>query len=1379
MLESVNLDKFKKQTTITSSHKVYAEWNYNDFIMIDDYGCYTDNPYNAEYSIGQNYDSGKSNVFFGGESLQFEVTASSGATQITLGSGHGVLAGMRAISSVLPADTVVSSVTSTAVTLSNALISSASSTEFSFYSYIIEDNKDRLKYSPLISIFDRNRPDPGIVHLTANTRNPNPIIDIEKLTVANFGDATESVRDDRVYPLYKNSSYRYWNSLRKIQVNDLPTTVGVADGSGNITYAAPFAVYTDSFYANKIVVKTQKYAGYPVTFKIEVLEDDETEWTEVYSATGSLALSNGILEIYYNGTSWTTNKSYVTSFINSPSNAKYIYGVRFSVTEMSNGYIPLEVIELSPRLEADITEYVMSFDKNSTLNNVSYGIPTAGVVSTTGGLKISNVDRIFSQRNPNSILSGLLYQGTKFSFNQIVDGETIPIHTLYAVNWNEQSDFTTSIDLEDYFFFLKSMKAPDVVMANISGVESSVAILIMLDNVGITNYNFRKKSSDSTKDDFVFEYFYTSTSSTVSEILEEISNSAQYSIYVDANNVIQVATKEVFTDLVDASNTDYWLVGSESWTEADDEFNYLDGEYVSNIVSISEETVQPITEATVTYTGNGIVKNPKSIIRSRAIESYSDNDTNLLYNASLVGRDLSYGISNLWSIESSSDNPQASLICLSYISDIYGPENFDNEIPDILYNAKSTPIQGNDENDVIRQVYQNSTDSEKQYFRILLDKEFGTQFLTKNKASGYVLVDSELIKYRGLVLDVFDDKDPSNSGRNIVFNDNEYGELKASISSGSSIFCVGLLVDLNFEVQDVENALTSGSKDYIYVSSGRGQKGTEVRFHYGTTEPDILNNPFVTKLFSDTYKTGLKPKGTIVAKSIKIDDPKIYEKEEDKRVSYPGYLKLSGIKGVATKDQVPKTTKSSTDAPQLPIDNNGERFISGFWKSVKFDVERISTRLRLLAKPKSEMVNGGENTNDTVNRGIAGIAFRLKNINSGGLKGTTGYFLEIEEVGNIQKSQLENKEYNNLRLYKVIKKNGKFEPKLLGSAFVAVTAYASETLDVGQANSASDVASIASTSDLSITIEQTAKSVKYVVFWENQKVLSVKEPISSAINIASNKIGLMARSNSEAMFEYLLASSVSKNGNYPVSTIFTKGSSFMKMQEAGERGLLPPGVSSLVTSPDTKFYFEDFGRQLREVGKFNVNFSTPAVYAQLLSLKEVNPDYYVSDFSASSYGAEFWVFNTSNSNINITSQNNMPLYISGVAINRINPGQTTMSNYLQNRLGEDNERRGLVERNMSKFGKNNISVAGEYLNSLTQAENILQWVVENSTTPKNVLNADIFPNPLLELGDKIRIFYPDMQYNISNQKDKVYYVHSINYSVDGSGPKMSVSVREI
>lgn len=1383
MLQSSNAELFRKNASVQSSHKVFAEWNYNDFIEIEDFGCYQ-STYNSTYSIGQGYDYGTSNIFFEGDTKQFSITASSGATSITLPSSHGVIAGMRVEAVCLPADTYVSTVNNNTITLNNPLSKAASSTEFSFYSYYVEPNKARLRYSPLVSIFDRNRPDPGIINLTANTTNPNAIIDIEKITVSSFGDFdyVNNLRADRIYPIYKNSTYKYWNSIRKLKISNVPQTVGVANNSGVISYAAPFAVYDQSFYTNKIVVKTQKYAGYPVSFKIELLEHNSTTWTEAYSATNNTSIfSDGKLEIYYNGTSWTTTPQYINSFIKSGQSVtgtKRIYGIRFSVTKMSNPYIPLEIIELSPRLSADITDYVMAFGKNTTLSNTNNAVTTAGLVSTTGSMTISNVDRIFSQYNSLSVLSGLLYKGTKFMFYQVVDSEYIPINTLYALDWSEKSDFTTTIELEDYLFYLKGMKAPEIVIANLSGVEASVAILMLLDNAGVTNYKFNKLDISSNKDDFVFDFFYSNKSSTVAEILETIATSAQYAIYVDANNVINATTKEKFFSIVDADNTNFWLIGSENWTGKEEE-GYLNTlgipDYVSNIMSISEDNTMPVTEATVRYTGNGIIKDTKSLLRLKAGLN-PEQEENLLFNASLVTRDLSLGIVELWNVENTSGSEQTqTLLSMAYISDILGSDSFTqyDGIPEILYDAKTVPITGSSENDVIRKVYNSATDTEKKYFRILLDPEFATAFLTSGKTTGYVLIDSELIKYKGLILDVFDDKNPANSGRSIIFNSNEYGELKSQISSGSSILCKGLLVDLNFEVQDLDNALESGEKEYLYVSNGRGFKNTLVRSHYGQTTTDFIDNYFVTKLYGTSFNPGIKPTGTMVAESIQLNDPKLFETE--KAVSYPGYLKYSGPKSVGSKNSEPNI---GTDIKlQIPIDNHGERFVTGFFKELPWKPQRISTRMRLLEKPKTQLISGGSVINDTVNRGIAGIAFRVVKESNG----TTGYFVEIEEVGNIQEDQIENKEFANLRLYKIIKNNNnKYVPRLLGEAFVNVSAVGYETLDVGQAN-INNTYSYTGISDLSVTVEQNGtSSFTYRVFWEDNEVIKAKESWSDAINKKIRTIGVFGRSDTEALFEHVLASSNHLNGNYPVSVIFGKNSPYMSITSAAERGLIPSGIPEMAVGENSPlFYYEDFGRKIREVAQFTVNFQTPAVYAYLISLKELNPDYYVANFSSSSYGADFWVFNTSRASINLGGSSNMPLIISGVALSQINSGEISMSEYINNRLGDQNDRKFLFERNRLKYGINNVSISSEYLNSRKQAEELLQWIIENNSKEKKILNAEIFPNPLLEIGDKVRVFYPEMQYDFASQKDKVYYIHSISYSVDTTGPKMNISVREI
>lgn len=1378
MLNFASPEKFKLNSKINSEHRVRCEWNFNDFIAIEDYGSYktkTSNAYPASYQKNTGYDTGKSEIFFDGITKLVEYTGS--GTTLTVPTGHGITVGMRVEGKGIQAETYVSATpTATTLTISKSMNQTVSSaTEGSFYNYDVQFDKDRINYTPLISIFDKNRPDPGIVNLVSNTRYGSPILDIEKLKASNFGNTTGNTREDRIYPIYKNSTYRYWNSIRKILKDYIPETVGISSstpssGIYSIDHAAPFVVYEESFFTNKIVIKTQKYNGFPKEFKIEVLSgnnpgytgSNQTSWTLAYTGT-TTDLQDGILEIYYNGTAWTTTPQYLTEFIGNPTKAVKIHGLRFSITGMSAANVSAEVIELSPRLSADITAYTMSFDKVTTLNNTTYGIPVAGLVSTTGSLTISNVDKIFSTRNPDSILSGLLYEGTKIIFEQIVDSVAIPLGTLYAVSWAENSDFTTNVELEDFLFFLKSLKSPDIAIANTTGIEASVATLILLDNAGITNYKFEKQSLTS-RDDFVFDFFYSNNSSTVAKSLEDIATSAQYAIFVDVNNNINVVTKEKFSQVVSGLGTDYWLVGSEDWADEEEE-TYLDGEYVSNISSINESISLPITEATVNYIGNGVVKDSKGVLKAYA----TGDDFNPLFNPSLVTRDFSYGITELWSIEDGDSEQLSTLYAMAYIKDISATR------PSSLTDAMATPIRGQDENSVARQLYFSTLD--KSYLEIILDEEYATLFLMGKKYEGHVLIDSELIKYRGLILDVLDDRDPSRSGSSVVFNEAEFAQIKSNVSTGSSVFCKGLLVDMNFEVESIIDVLQSGEKDYFFKSDGRGKNNTIISQHKSQTNPELLTREFTTKMYASSFNSNIKATGTIVTKSVKINSPKINETKNERRVSYPGYLKMSGPKEDWKKNEDAKLGDTTDIDSKLPIDNFGERFLTGFYQPINFSPERISTRMRLLSKPKKEVFT--EVLDDTkkffLNRGIAGICFRLNHSTSG----TTGYFLEIEDVGNLREKQLEENNFKNLRLYRVSKKNNKFVPKLLGGAWVNTSAVASESLDIGNAN-INNGNSFTGVTDLIITIEETPKNFIYRVFWEDKKVLTVKESKEDAINKKSNNIGLFVRSNSEAMFEHLMAASTNRNGMYPVSTIFSKNSPYMKLQKAASRGLLPSGLSEgLVGKNMTKFFYEDFGNMVREVGKFSVKFDTPAIYSQIVSLQEVNPDYYVANYSASSYGADFWVFNTANSNINLSSSTNLPLIISGVAINSISPGEITLSQYITKRLGEDNEDISLLSKNIKKFGSNNITISGEYINSLSQAENILNWILQNSIEPKKIINCDIFPNPLLELGDKVRIFYPDLGYSYAQQGDKVYYVHSISYNVSTDGPKMSISVREV
>jgi hypothetical protein len=133
-----------------------------------------------------------------------------------------------------------------------------------------------------------------------------------------------------------------------------------------------------------------------------------------------------------------------------------------------------------------------------------------------------------------------------------------------------------------------------------------------------------------------------------------------------------------------------------------------------------------------------------------------------------------------------------------------------------------------------------------------------------------------------------------------------------------------------------------------------------------------------------------------------------------------------------------------------------------------------------------------------------------------------------------------------------------------------------------------------------------------------------------------------------------------------------------------------------------------------------------------------------------------------------------PVMVSGIALEEINPGEITLSNLIYK---DDNT--GILMENMNKYGENSVSLSGTYLNNIDQASNLLSWIYEKSNSEKTEYSLEVFANPLLEIGDKVRIYYSDIEHEISKIGDKVYYITSISYNLDSSGPKMNISVREI
>lgn len=370
-------------------------------------------------------------------------------------------------------------------------------------------------FSTIGSVFKPDRPDPGIVLLQYGS---------EVLMSPSSKNDGISPSSPRFYPFYKNREYDYFNSSKMLTSNETGRTAI----SGAIQNVNPFVVYEQSFPCNKIVIKTQNHSSYLKSFYIDILVNNN--WQQIYSNINNTTLfQDGIVNIYFNNGTWSTTVSRVTDIneIENPSTQlKLIKGIRLRTSALNilkqNTRSSLELIEISPRIEMDLSSYTEQFSINSSLGDGSLGLPIGSLVTSTGNVSLSNETKQFLLSSEAATYK-MLTQNVEFRLYQNVTipgtPETtyqIPLKIMYSDEWNLSEDFSVDIKLSDKMRLLKDKKIADLCFIN--EIPFSNIILMILDNAGITGFNFNKVNDT---DDIKIKTFLCKKEDTISSVLEK------------------------------------------------------------------------------------------------------------------------------------------------------------------------------------------------------------------------------------------------------------------------------------------------------------------------------------------------------------------------------------------------------------------------------------------------------------------------------------------------------------------------------------------------------------------------------------------------------------------------------------------------------------------------------------------------------------------------------------------------------------------------------------------------------------------------------------------------------------------------------------------
>lgn len=447
------------------------------------------------------------------------------------------------------------------------LVGQLTSTKTSPYEVFV---KNRL---PLNKVFDNIRPGEFLIETPLSER-PKEVIDAKTIyqqcnTIhmpMTFALGKKYEKIQRSVVPYRDNPFTYYVS-------------GSDDSSKKV-----WCFYKNKVKTNKIIIKFNTLAFKPSTYVVSILTS--TGWVDVPFKSPD---ESGIVDIYYKNGNWSTGKwtaSEYPTISQSGSNTGKIVGVASGVEKIAEVEISgiaisvtgialsnsdfsglfgenkrrLELVELSPRLEIDVSNLVTSSSIIKETDSESQFLNIGGISSNSMSVKLSNI--LITKNNNDSLIGSetddvrpisnvssssplykILTRGAKIRAGyDIISGTRtyVPAFMGYLDKWSESDDEIT-LQAFDIVKYLQSIRSAPLYLKGRSIVDCIVAIL---DSCGMADVNFQKiyelkflpnrsEESGAFNPDERIPYFWTDKEKSVTEILNDLFKVYQICLYAD------------------------------------------------------------------------------------------------------------------------------------------------------------------------------------------------------------------------------------------------------------------------------------------------------------------------------------------------------------------------------------------------------------------------------------------------------------------------------------------------------------------------------------------------------------------------------------------------------------------------------------------------------------------------------------------------------------------------------------------------------------------------------------------------------------------------------------------------------------------------------
>jgi hypothetical protein len=499
---------------------------------------------------------------------------------------------------------------------------------------------------------------------------------------------------------------------------------------------------------------------------------------------------------------------------------------------------------------------------------------------------------------------------------------------------------------------------------------------------------------------------------------------------------------------------------------------------------------------------------------------------------------------------------------------------------------------------------------------------------------------------------------------------------------------------------------------------------------------------------------------------------------------------------------------------ESPID-----FISYVYKPLTDKFKHFGTRMRIIGKIENDPNVGQTPVGASTYFTVPGTT-PDKNINisggSGGLavminpETNNGYYFEIIALGANNLNDKQKTNVHNVLFYKI--KSPVVGDVNIQSVTPAIPVKLYEGLTniivddgkfTGQYRMAAE--EYPTVYDLSVEYQEVGTRRRFFLYLNNNLIATVDDTDPLPIY---NNMALFVRGSSRVMFEnlYALANNYSQNTTFqldtPIASVFgdselNANDSFMKYAMSGVvQGTYLTGISS-AEPPKFSMYFDEFGTIMREAASFNIKYDKayPALYAKLSPTFNRLKGYSVSGFRAGSYGAEFLIFNSTDTALSLDESSGNYLRIQGITFTQQSDNDLTVDAYFSknsdlsdpqfvgttlvsypNKIKKDYED---IKMSRMAYGKKDFSLEVPYIQSHGDAENLMSWVIKKIMKPRRSIGVKIFANPMIQLGDIVSLDYIENGIDKTGSANSRFVIYNIEYSKNQDGPEMTVFLSEV